>query len=35
MARMSGWLQLSITQFETEEDVVMYLLVNMEGMALA
>ncbi|CCO37620.1 similar to pol polyprotein [Rhizoctonia solani AG-1 IB] len=35
MARMSGWLQLSITQFETEEDVITFLLVNMEGTASA
>ncbi|CCO36649.1 Retrotransposon-derived protein PEG10 AltName: Full=Embryonal carcinoma differentiation regulated protein [Rhizoctonia solani AG-1 IB] len=35
MARMSGWLQLSVTQFETEEDVITFLLVNMEGTALA
>ncbi|CAE6381244.1 unnamed protein product [Rhizoctonia solani] len=34
-ARMSGWLQLSATQFETEEDVVTFLLVNMEGTASA
>ncbi|CCO37539.1 Retrotransposable element Tf2 155 kDa protein type 2 [Rhizoctonia solani AG-1 IB] len=35
MARMSGWLRLSVTQFETEEDVITFLLVNMEGSALA
>jgi hypothetical protein len=35
MARMSGWLRLSVTQFETEEDVITYLLVNMEGSASA
>ncbi|CCO35468.1 Retrotransposon-derived protein PEG10 AltName: Full=Embryonal carcinoma differentiation regulated protein [Rhizoctonia solani AG-1 IB] len=35
MARMSGWLRLSVTQFETEEDVITYLLVNMEGTASA
>ncbi|CCO37169.1 Retrotransposon-derived protein PEG10 AltName: Full=Embryonal carcinoma differentiation-regulated protein [Rhizoctonia solani AG-1 IB] len=35
MARMSGWLRLSVTQFETEEDVITYLLVNMEGAASA
>ncbi|CCO37975.1 hypothetical protein BN14_12136 [Rhizoctonia solani AG-1 IB] len=35
MARMSGWLRLSVTQFETKEDVITYLLVNMEGTALA
>ncbi|CCO35940.1 Retrotransposon-derived protein PEG10 AltName: Full=Embryonal carcinoma differentiation-regulated protein [Rhizoctonia solani AG-1 IB] len=34
-ARMSGWLRLSATQFEREEDVVTFLLVNMEGTALA
>ncbi|CCO36588.1 hypothetical protein BN14_10729 [Rhizoctonia solani AG-1 IB] len=32
---MSGWLRLSVTQFETEEDVITYLLVNMEGSASA
>ncbi|CEL55968.1 hypothetical protein RSOLAG1IB_01981 [Rhizoctonia solani AG-1 IB] len=35
MARMSGWLRLSVTQFKTEEDVITYLLVNMEGTASA
>ncbi|CEL61120.1 Retrotransposon-derived protein PEG10 OS=Homo sapiens GN=PEG10 PE=1 SV=2 [Rhizoctonia solani AG-1 IB] len=35
MARMSGWLRLSVTQFETEEDVITFLLVNMEGTAAA
>ncbi|CCO34374.1 Retrotransposon-derived protein PEG10 AltName: Full=Embryonal carcinoma differentiation-regulated protein [Rhizoctonia solani AG-1 IB] len=35
MARMSGWLRLSVTQFETEEDIITYLLVNMEGAASA
>ncbi|CCO34953.1 hypothetical protein RSOLAG1IB_11798 [Rhizoctonia solani AG-1 IB] len=35
MARMSRWLRLSVTQFETKEDVITYLLVNMEGTALA
>ncbi|CCO37542.1 hypothetical protein RSOLAG1IB_12541 [Rhizoctonia solani AG-1 IB] len=35
MARMSGWLRLSVTQFETKEDVITFLLVNMEGTALA
>ncbi|CCO34613.1 Retrotransposon-derived protein PEG10 AltName: Full=Embryonal carcinoma differentiation-regulated protein [Rhizoctonia solani AG-1 IB] len=35
MARMSGWLQLSVTQFENEEDVITFLLVNMEGTASA
>ncbi|CCO31929.1 similar to pol polyprotein [Rhizoctonia solani AG-1 IB] len=35
MARMSGWLRLSVTQFETEEDVITFLLVNMEGSASA
>ncbi|CEL54636.1 hypothetical protein RSOLAG1IB_11726 [Rhizoctonia solani AG-1 IB] len=35
MARMSGWLRLSVTQFETEEDVITFLLVNMEGTASA
>ncbi|CCO36955.1 Retrotransposon-derived protein PEG10 AltName: Full=Embryonal carcinoma differentiation-regulated protein [Rhizoctonia solani AG-1 IB] len=35
MARMSGWLRLSVTQFETKEDVITFLLVNMEGSALA
>ncbi|CCO32583.1 Retrotransposon-derived protein PEG10 AltName: Full=Embryonal carcinoma differentiation regulated protein [Rhizoctonia solani AG-1 IB] len=34
-ARMSGWLRLSATQFEKEEDIVTFLLVNMEGTALA
>ncbi|CCO35596.1 Retrotransposon-derived protein PEG10 AltName: Full=Embryonal carcinoma differentiation regulated protein [Rhizoctonia solani AG-1 IB] len=34
-ARMSGWLRLSATQFEREEDVVTFLLVNMEGTASA
>ncbi|CCO34925.1 similar to pol polyprotein [Rhizoctonia solani AG-1 IB] len=34
-SRMSGWLRLSVTQFETKEDVITYLLVNMEGTALA
>lgn len=31
LARMNGWLHLSATQFNTEEDVVTFLLVNMEG----
>ncbi|CCO36523.1 hypothetical protein BN14_10661 [Rhizoctonia solani AG-1 IB] len=35
MARMSRWLQLSTTQFEREEDVVTYLLVNTAGTVLA
>jgi hypothetical protein len=35
LARMNGWLRLSATQFDTEEDVVTFLLVNMEGTALA
>ncbi|CCO37398.1 hypothetical protein BN14_11554 [Rhizoctonia solani AG-1 IB] len=35
MARMSGWLRLSVTQFKTEEDVITFLLVNMEGTASA
>jgi hypothetical protein len=35
MARISGWLRLSVNQFETEEDVITYLLVNMEGTAAA
>ncbi|CCO37904.1 Retrotransposon-derived protein PEG10 AltName: Full=Embryonal carcinoma differentiation-regulated protein [Rhizoctonia solani AG-1 IB] len=35
MARMSGWLRLSVTQFDTEEDVITFLLVNMEGTASA
>jgi hypothetical protein len=30
---MNGWLRLSATQFNTEEDVVTFLLVNMEGTA--
>ncbi|CEL54011.1 hypothetical protein RSOLAG1IB_11543 [Rhizoctonia solani AG-1 IB] len=30
-ARMSGWLCLSATQFESDKDVVTFLLVNMEG----
>ncbi|CCO34350.1 hypothetical protein RSOLAG1IB_11783 [Rhizoctonia solani AG-1 IB] len=33
LAQMSGWLRLSTTQFNTEEDVVTFLLVNMEGTA--
>jgi hypothetical protein len=32
---MSRWLRLSVTQFKTEEDVITFLLVNMEGSALA
>ncbi|CCO37516.1 Retrotransposon-derived protein PEG10 AltName: Full=Embryonal carcinoma differentiation-regulated protein [Rhizoctonia solani AG-1 IB] len=35
LARMNGWLRLSATQFNSEEDVVIFLLVNMEGTALA
>ncbi|CCO35740.1 Retrotransposon-derived protein PEG10 AltName: Full=Embryonal carcinoma differentiation-regulated protein [Rhizoctonia solani AG-1 IB] len=35
LARMNGWLRLSATQFNSEEDVVTFLLVNMEGSALA
>jgi hypothetical protein len=35
MACMNGWLRLSATQFDTEEDVVTFLLVNMEGTASA
>ncbi|CCO33571.1 Retrotransposon-derived protein PEG10 AltName: Full=Embryonal carcinoma differentiation-regulated protein [Rhizoctonia solani AG-1 IB] len=35
LARMNGWLRLSVTQFNSEEDVVTFLLVNMEGSALA
>ncbi|CCO37651.1 Retrotransposon-derived protein PEG10 AltName: Full=Embryonal carcinoma differentiation-regulated protein [Rhizoctonia solani AG-1 IB] len=35
LARMNGWLRLSATQFNTEEDVVTFLLVNMEGSASA
>ncbi|CCO33816.1 hypothetical protein RSOLAG1IB_11319 [Rhizoctonia solani AG-1 IB] len=34
-ARMSGWLRLSATQFDTKEDMVTFLLVNMEGTAAA
>ncbi|CCO31284.1 Retrotransposon-derived protein PEG10 AltName: Full=Embryonal carcinoma differentiation regulated protein [Rhizoctonia solani AG-1 IB] len=34
-AQMSGWLRLSATQFEREEDVITFLLVNMEGSASA
>ncbi|CEL53179.1 hypothetical protein RSOLAG1IB_06142 [Rhizoctonia solani AG-1 IB] len=34
-ARMSGWLRLSATQFNTKEDIVTFLLVNMEGTAAA
>jgi hypothetical protein len=34
-ARMSGWIQLSATQLETKEDIITFLLVNMEGSALA
>ncbi|CCO36586.1 hypothetical protein BN14_10727 [Rhizoctonia solani AG-1 IB] len=30
-ARMSGWLRLSMSQFDTDEDVITFLLVNMEG----
>ncbi|CCO35455.1 hypothetical protein RSOLAG1IB_12278 [Rhizoctonia solani AG-1 IB] len=33
LARMNGWLRLSATQFNSEEDVVTFLLVNMEGTA--
>ncbi|CCO34730.1 Retrotransposon-derived protein PEG10 AltName: Full=Embryonal carcinoma differentiation-regulated protein [Rhizoctonia solani AG-1 IB] len=33
LARMNGWLRLSATQFNTEEDVVTFLLVNMESTA--
>ncbi|CCO32326.1 hypothetical protein BN14_06385 [Rhizoctonia solani AG-1 IB] len=33
LACMNGWLRLSATQFNTEEDVVTFLLVNMEGAA--
>lgn len=32
---MNGWLRLSATQFNTKEDVVTFLLVNMEGSASA
>ncbi|CCO33218.1 hypothetical protein RSOLAG1IB_11017 [Rhizoctonia solani AG-1 IB] len=32
---MNGWLRPSATQFNTEEDVVTFLLVNMEGNASA
>ncbi|CCO35826.1 hypothetical protein BN14_09946 [Rhizoctonia solani AG-1 IB] len=35
LARMNRWLRLSATQFNTEEDVVTFLLVNMEGTALS
>ncbi|CCO36147.1 hypothetical protein BN14_10272 [Rhizoctonia solani AG-1 IB] len=35
LARMNGWLRLSATQFNSEEDVVTFLLINMEGSALA
>jgi hypothetical protein len=31
VARMSGWLCLSAMQFKLEEDVVVFLLLNMEG----
>ncbi|CCO37086.1 Retrotransposon-derived protein PEG10 AltName: Full=Embryonal carcinoma differentiation-regulated protein [Rhizoctonia solani AG-1 IB] len=34
-ARMSGWLRLSMSQFNTDEDVITFLLVNMEGAASA
>ncbi|CCO32019.1 Retrotransposon-derived protein PEG10 AltName: Full=Embryonal carcinoma differentiation-regulated protein [Rhizoctonia solani AG-1 IB] len=34
-ARMSGWLRLSMSQFDTDEDVITFLLVNMEGAASA
>ncbi|CCO35834.1 Retrotransposable element Tf2 155 kDa protein type 2 [Rhizoctonia solani AG-1 IB] len=34
-AQMSGWLRLSATQFKKEEDVITFLLVNMEGSASA
>ncbi|CCO33945.1 hypothetical protein RSOLAG1IB_11463 [Rhizoctonia solani AG-1 IB] len=33
LAQMNGWLRLSATQFNSEEDVVTFLLVNMEGTA--
>ncbi|CCO37460.1 Retrotransposon-derived protein PEG10 AltName: Full=Embryonal carcinoma differentiation-regulated protein [Rhizoctonia solani AG-1 IB] len=35
LARMNGWLRLSATQFNTKEDIVTFLLVNMEGSASA
>ncbi|CCO30894.1 hypothetical protein RSOLAG1IB_11775 [Rhizoctonia solani AG-1 IB] len=35
LARMNGWLRLSATQFNSEEDIVTFLLVNMEGTASA
>jgi hypothetical protein len=35
LAQMNGWLCLSATQFNTKEDVVTFLLVNMEGSALS
>ncbi|CCO34837.1 Retrotransposon-derived protein PEG10 AltName: Full=Embryonal carcinoma differentiation regulated protein [Rhizoctonia solani AG-1 IB] len=35
LARMNGWLRLSATQFNSEEDIVTFLLVNMEGSASA
>ncbi|CCO35395.1 Retrotransposon-derived protein PEG10 AltName: Full=Embryonal carcinoma differentiation regulated protein [Rhizoctonia solani AG-1 IB] len=35
LARMNGWLCLSATQFNSEEDIVTFLLVNMEGTASA
>ncbi|CEL54848.1 hypothetical protein RSOLAG1IB_11793 [Rhizoctonia solani AG-1 IB] len=35
LARMNGWLCLSATQFNSKEDVVTFLLVNMEGTASA
>jgi hypothetical protein len=35
LARMNRWLWLSATQFNSEEDVVTFLLVNMEGTASA
>ncbi|CCO36361.1 hypothetical protein RSOLAG1IB_01983 [Rhizoctonia solani AG-1 IB] len=34
-ARMSGWLRLSMSQFDTDKDVITFLLVNMEGAASA
>jgi hypothetical protein len=35
VARMSGWLRLSMSQFNTDKDIITFLLVNMEGAASA
>ena len=35
LARMMGWLTISGSQFSSNKDIIMFLLINMEGAAAA